>query len=205
MSHPKHATSEHEILDVIGRRWSPRAFDPDRAVPVADLRTLFEAARWAPSSFNEQPWRFLVTDRRRTPEAFERLASTLDPANFDWARHAPVLVLVSISTRMTKIDGANRHAAYDAGQAVAFLSLQATSLGIALRQMEGFNNDRAREVCAVPAEFEPLVVMAVGYPGDPERLTVEKHRTAERQPRQRHGHDVFVYDGVWGRALTRRA
>src|SRR5438046_542077 len=98
MTHPKHVSTPHEILDVIRHRWSPRAFDADRAVSLDSLRTLFEAARWAPSSFNEQPWRFVVADRSRTPDAYAALLATFDPANRAWARNAPVLVLVAVST-----------------------------------------------------------------------------------------------------------
>src|SRR5207248_2936346 len=107
MSHPKHATTSHEILDVIRLRWSPRAFDPDRDVSADDLRVLFEAARWAPSSFNEQPWRFIVAGRRTAPEAFDAMLQTLDPRNRDWARHAPVLVLVAAGTKLSRTGGLN--------------------------------------------------------------------------------------------------
>ena len=94
-SHPKHATAAHDILDLIRHRWSPRAFDPGREVSAGDLRIVFEAARWAPSSYNEQPWRFIVAEQRRTPEAFSALLETIDSQNRAWARHAPVLVLVA--------------------------------------------------------------------------------------------------------------
>jgi nitroreductase len=199
--HPKHAASDHEILDVIRRRWSPRAFDPSREVPAADLRTMFEAARWAPSSYNEQPWRFVVVDRFRTPEAFAGMVATLHANNEGWARHAPVLVLVSISTRLTRTGGVNQAAAYDAGQAVGFLTLQATNLGLAVRQMEGFDRDAARAAFGIPADYEPIVTMAVGYTGDPGALAVERHRLAETTPRQRQAAGAFVYDAVWGKAL----
>ena len=201
MSHPKHASSEHDILDVIRRRWSPRAFDPAREVAPADLRTMFEAARWAPSSYNEQPWRFVVVDRIRTPDAFSGMVATLHANNEGWARHAPVLVLVAINTRLTRTGGVNQAAAYDAGQAVGFLTLQATNLGLAVRQMEGFDRAAARAACGIPADYEPIVTMAVGYAGDPGALVVERYRTAETTPRQRVPVGEFVFEGVWGRKL----
>jgi nitroreductase len=198
MSHPKHALTDHAILDVIRHRWSPRAFDPDRTVAPADLRVLFEAARWAPSSFNEQPWRFVVAGRHRDPAAFAALLETLADFNQAWARHAPVLVLVAASTDLKRTGGVNRNAWYDTGQAVGFLTLQATGLGLGVRQMEGFNRETARAACGVPDDYDPLVVMAIGYPGDPGLLSSEHHRSAERQPRKRHQTEEFVFEGRWG-------
>jgi nitroreductase len=200
--HPKHAASAHEILDVIRHRWSPRAFDAAEDVAPDALKRLFEAARWAPSSSNEQPWRFVVVDRRRAPEGFRALLETLDASNQAWARAAPVLILVAISPVLRRTGAPNRHAWYDAGQAVAFLTLQATALGLAVRQMEGFDHDRAAAACAVPPSFEAGVVMAVGYAGDPASLPALHHRDAERRPRSRQPIDQFVFDGTWGRALS---
>jgi nitroreductase len=197
-SHPKHAVTDHEILDLLSRRWSPRAFEPDREVSPADLRTMFEAARWAPSSYNEQPWRFVVADRRRTPEVFAAILDSLEPYNLTWAGQAPLLVLVSVATQLQRTGGPNRNASYDAGQAVALLSVQATAIGVSVRQMEGFDRERARQACRIPEDHEPVVVMAIGYPGDPESLTTERHRLAERQPRSRQPAGEFVFDGVWG-------
>ena len=202
MTHPKHATSDHEILDIIRHRWSPRAFDPDRAIPAGDLRTLFEAARWAPSSYNEQPWRFVVADRTSSPEAFAALFETLAENNRTWAGLAPTLILVAAATQLQRFSGVNRHAWYDAGQAVAFLSLQATSLGLFVRQMEGFDREAARRVCAIPADYDPVVTIALGYTGDPAALTIERYRVAESQSRGRQRIDDFVFDGVWGKGMT---
>src|SRR3954468_12560258 len=160
--HPKHAPVDHEILDVIRERWSPRAFDATRALSRRDLHRLFEAARWAPSSSNEQPWRFVVANRYRTPEHFEPLHSSLTRSNQAWAGSAPVLILVAVKLLHERTGGVNRSAWYDTGQAVAFLTLQATAIGAAIRQMEGFDHDRARAACEIPESFEPAVVMAVG-------------------------------------------
>src|SRR5262245_37401846 len=137
--HPKIARPDHEILEVIRDRWSPRAFDASREVTPGDIRRLFEAARWAPSSRNEQPWRFVLADRRRTPDAFAALLDSLTPKNQTWAAAAPVLVLVAVRLTHEKDEIVNSHAWYDAGQAVAFLTLQATAAGLAVRQMQGFD------------------------------------------------------------------
>src|SRR4030095_1138708 len=168
MSHPKHAEASHDILDVIRERWSRRAFAPARDVPIADLNGFFEAARWAPSSFNEQPWRFVVAARAREADVFAAILETLDAFNRGWAQHAPVLVVVAVRATMSRTGRPNQSAWYDAGQAVGFLTLQATSVGLAIRQMEGFDRAAAAGVCQVPSEFEPVVIMAIGYAGEAE-------------------------------------
>jgi nitroreductase len=199
--HPKFAQTDHDVLDVIRHRWSPRAFDPERDVPDADLRQVFEAARWAPSSGNEQPWRFVVASRRRTPDAFDRLFQSLTPRNQAWAATAPVLVLVAVRLTREANDALNAMAWYDAGQGVAFLTLQATDVGLAIRQMQGFDGDGLRTSCKLPEPFQPGVVMALGYAGSPESLAIEAQRESERQPRVRRPISAFVFDGVWGRAF----
>jgi len=201
MTHPKHASADHDVLALIRERWSPRAFDASRAVSLDDLWRLFEAARWAPSSRNEQPWRFVVTHRDHSPEAYQTLFSSLGASNQAWAGTAPVLILTAVQLTVEQTGEANRHAYYDTGQAVAFLTLQAQSQGLAIRQMEGFSHAIARDVCKVPDGFEPAVVMAVGYPGSPEALASEKHRAAELAPRRRRKAADFVFDGTWGQAF----
>jgi nitroreductase len=197
-SHPKIARPDHDILDVIRHRWSPRAFDPLRDVSRADLERLFEAARWAPSSLNEQPWRFVVVDRARSPETFGALLDSLTPKNRGWASAAPTLVLVAVRLKHERLDIDNSHAWYDAGQAVAFLTLQATAGGLSIRQMQGFDPGIARRVCEVPPPFEPAVVMAIGHAGDPETLPTPAHRDAERAPRERRAVAEFVFEREWG-------
>ena len=201
MTHPKHASADHEVLPLIRERWSPRAFDATRTVSVDDLWRLFEAARWAPSSMNEQPWRFVVAHRDHSADAHQKLLSCLNTGNQSWASTAPVLILAAVQMVAEKTGETNRHAYYDAGQAVAFLTLQAQSQGLGIRQMEGFSHAIAREVCHVPEGFEPAVVMAVGYPGSPESLVSEKHRAAEITPRRRRKASDFVFDGTWGKTL----
>ena len=201
MTHPKHAAADHEVLDLIRERWSPRAFDASRSVSLDDLWRLFEAARWAPSSRNEQPWRFILTHRDHSSDAYERLLSALSAGNQSWARTAPALVLAAVQLVVELTGETNRHAYYDAGQAVAYLTLQAQSQGLGIRQMEGFDHAIARDVCEVPDGFEPAVVMAVGYPGSPDTLTSEKHRAAEISPRRRRKASEFVFDGTWGRTF----
>jgi nitroreductase len=204
VSHPKTARTDHEVLDLIERRWSPRAFDPAKDVSQVELFRLFEAARWAPSSGNEQPWRFVAASRHRSPEAFAALLLSLKAKNRLWAEAAPILVLVAVQNPPggQSAESARASAWYDAGLAVGFLTLQATAIGLSIRQMEGFDTARAREACAVPASFAPAVVMAIGYAGDPDTLSIESHRSSERQPRSRRPLQDLVFDGTWDRTFS---
>ncbi len=199
MPHPKHANADHEVLDLIRERWSPRAYDNSRRVSPTDLWRLFEAARWAPSSRNEQPWRFIAVDRADHPDVFEALVSTLTAGNQAWAPMAPVFIVVAAKLTIGSSADPYRHALYDTGQAVAYLTMQAQSQGLAARQMEGFDRVRAAEICQVPADFDLAAVIALGYPGSPEVLPNEKHRQSETTPRSRRAAAEFVYSGVWGR------
>lgn len=196
MPHPKHADADHEVLDLIRERWSPRAYDTSRPVSRVDLWRLFEAARWTPSSRNEQPWRFILVDRLEHQEIHAALVRTLTVGNQAWAPLASALVVVA--AKKTIGDDTNRHAMYDTGQAVAYLTIQAQSQGLAIRQMEGFDRAAAINVCQVPDDFELAAILAVGYPGSPDQLPVEKHRRSEVSPRSRRPATDFVYDGVWG-------
>jgi nitroreductase len=199
--HPKVAHVDHQILEVIRQRWSPRAFDATVDVSQADLARLFEAARWAPSSANEQPWRFVVASARRSPGVFAALRDVLSPRNQLWAKQAPVLVLAAVRTTFERNDAENALAWYDAGQAIGFLSLQATAMGLGIRQMQGFDPEGARSAVGVPQPFEPAVIIAIGRPGDPDELEADSHRTAERRPRERRPIHDFVFEGTWGRGL----
>lgn len=179
---PKPAPHEHPIHDLVRERWSPLAFDPARPVTPDQLRTLFEAARWAPSAFNEQPWRFLVGTRDGDPETYEKILRCLGESNQRWASTAPVLILSLARTAFTHNDKPNRHALFDTGQAIGFLLLQAVELGLQAHQMAGYDADKAREAFALPPEFDPVSVIALGYEGDPEILADEKQREKHRNP-----------------------
>ncbi|GAB6067557.1 hypothetical protein JCM13664_08750 [Methylothermus subterraneus] len=184
------------VHELIAARWSPRAFD-GRPVEVEKLTSCLEAARWAPSCYNDQPWRFLVTDRQQDAEAWQRLFDCLVPANQRWAQRAPVLILACAATRFSHNGAPNRWGSYDTGQAVMSLVLQAAALGLAAHQMAGFDALRAREVFAVPEDFEPMSVTALGYPGDPGVLD-ETLQERERAPRQRRPLAEIAFAGRWG-------
>jgi nitroreductase len=183
------------VQELLEKRFSPYAFS-SRPVEAEKLRKLFEAARSGPSSYNEQPWRFVVATRQ-VPEAFERLLETLTERNRQWARHAPVLVLSVAKLDFTHNGQPNRHAWYDAGQAAAYLTLQATELGLYVHQMAGFDPEKARQLLEIPEGYEPATMMAVGYLGDPESMK-EAPRQQDRARRARKPLDSLLFEGTWG-------
>lgn len=187
--------ADGRLLEAVRRRWSPRAFAP-RPVPRDDLRTLLEAARWAPSSFNEQPWRFLVAEKD-DPDGFARALSCLREKNRAWAESAPVLLLTLAKRSFSNTGGANRHAWHDVGLAMGQLSVQATALGLYLHQMAGILPERVREAYAVPEDFDPVTGVAVGYLGDPETLP-EDLRAKERRERRRRPLEELAFAGRFG-------
>ena len=144
MAHPKIANTDHDVHELIRHRWSPRAFDATREVARADLLRLFEAARWAPSSGNEQPWRFLVGDRTRLPSCSRRCCRRSPRKNQAWAGRRRCSCWWSVRLTLERNESVNPMAWYDAGQAVALLTIQATAQGLAIRQMAGFDREHAR-------------------------------------------------------------
>ncbi len=194
----KQAQAEHEIHPLLRRRWSPRAFAP-RPVDRATLYRLFEAARWAPSSRNEQPWRFVLATQD-APEDFARLLDCLVEGNRRWAHRAPVLLLGCARTVFTHNGRPNRHAWYDLGQAMAHLTFQATAEDLYVHQMAGFSQAKAREAARVPEGYDPVVMAAIGYLGRPEDLP-EGLREQELAPRVRDPLEEMVYFGRWGHPL----
>jgi nitroreductase len=191
----KPAPTEIPVHDLIRNRWSPRAF-ADKPVPPEVLRSLFEAARWAPSSYNEQPWAYVVATHD-DKENFEKMLSVLVEFNANWAKSAPVLALAISALAFEKNNAPNRNAQYDTGAATALLSVEATSLGLAVHQMAGFDPDKARQVFEIPAGWDAIAAIAIGYPGDPESLP-QPLRDRELAPRVRKPLSKFVMTGSWG-------
>ncbi len=193
----KLAPTDFPIHDLLRRRWSPQAFS-DRPVEPEKLRSLLEAARWAPSSFNEQPWAYLVATRD-DPEEYARLLSVLVEGNIGWAQRAPVLMLSLAKLNFERNGKPNRHAFHDVGLASANLITQATALGLAVHQMAGFHAEKARELYGIPAGWEPVAAIALGYPGEADSLP-EPIRQRELAPRARKPLEQFVFTGRWGGA-----
>jgi nitroreductase len=191
----KPAATDYPIEETLSRRWSPRAFS-DRAVEPDKLRRLFEAARWAPSSFNEQPWSFIIATKEK-PEEYAQLLSSLIEKNQQWAKLAPVLMVSVAKLNFEKTGKPNRHAFHDVGMAMGSLLIQATALGLFVHQMAGFSVEKVRETFGVPAGFEPVAAVAVGYQADPEVLP-EAFREREVSARSRKPISEFVFEGKWG-------
>ena len=150
-------------------RWSPRAFD-SREVPEQTLMAAFEAARWAASSFNEQPWRFVIA---RSEEDRKRFVSFLMEANRVWAKDAPVLVVVCSKKTFSHNGSPNRVYQFDAGAASAYLTLGCELNGLIAHGMAGFDTEGARATLGLPTDFDAIAVFAIGYHGDPAKLPAD--------------------------------
>lgn len=191
----KMAEAKYPIHPLIQKRWSPRAF-AERMVEPEKLRSLFEAARWAASSRNEQPWRFILATKENQAD-FERLLNCLSERNRQWARRAPVLMVVVAKRFFDHSNQENRVAFHDVGLAMGNLILQATALDLYGHMMGGFSIEKAYETFSIPETHEPVAAVAVGYLGDPETLP-ESMREREQARRTRKDLTEFVFSGNWG-------
>lgn len=191
----KIAAVDHVIHPALQRRWSPRAFAPQPVEPQK-LLSLLEAARWAPSSGNGQPWHFIVGVQGSATHA--RLVEAIKEGNLPWAAQAPVLML-SVARTTTPSGRPAQYAFYDVGLAVANLTFQATMLDLFVHQMGGFEPEKARVLFAIPEDFAPVTMLAIGYLGEPGVLD-ERNRERELTPRTRRPLSEFVFEETWGQA-----
>ena len=190
----KAADTQYPIHDLLRQRWSPLAFS-DRMVEPEKLHSVLEAASWAASSYNEQPWSFIVATSENQAE-FERLLSCLAEGNQEWARNAPILML-SVAKLNFEYNGVeNRHAFHDVGAASTTLAIQAADLGLFIHQMAGFDVPKAKEIYSIPEGYEPVAALALGYFGDPQTLS-ERLQQRENAPRERKPLEEFVFSGSW--------
>ena len=196
----KPAVTQPPIAELIARRWSPRALDPDQPVSREHLRALLEAARWAPSCFGDQPWRFLVWDRFRDPAGWHQAFECLAEGNQVWVKNAPVLLLAMAAPNFGHNSQPNRWAQYDTGAASENLCLQATALGLVAHQMGGFDPEQARARFNIPADHACMAMIAVGHPGAVDALP-DPLRDRERAPRERKPLASLAFEGGWGREL----
>jgi nitroreductase len=191
----KAAETGTPIHELIRNRWSPRAFD-GRPVEHEKLRSLFEAARWAASSYNAQPW-FFIVGTKEDPGGYNKIHDCFVEFNQSWAKSAPVLALSAARMQFEHNGTPNAHAFHDVGQAAANLALQATALGLQVHQMAGILPEKARELFGIPEGYQAVAGFAIGYPGDPTGLP-DKLREQEHAPRSRKPLDSFVFNGKWG-------
>ncbi|MBW2732402.1 MAG: nitroreductase family protein [Deltaproteobacteria bacterium] len=196
----KTADTRFPIHQLIQRRWSPYAFSKE-SLKREDLLSLLEAARWASSAMNEQPWRYIVA-LREDKEDFARLLACIVEGNQVWAKDAAALLLAVGATRYARNDKENPHAWYDVGQANAQLALEAAARGLFVHPMGGFDGDKARDTLAIPEGFEPVCALAVGHPGDVEELP-EGLKERELSLRSRREVADFAFAGRWESPLVR--
>ena len=190
----KPADNHHPIHELIKERWSPRAFAA-KPVESEKLLSLLEAARWAASSMNEQPWHFIIATKDQGAE-YEKLLNCLFEGNQAWAAQAPVLLLTVAKTFFARNDRENGSALHDLGLAMGNMALQATSLGLYLHMMGGFDNDKARATFNIPERFQPVTLVAIGYLDKPDTLP-DTLRDRELAPRTRRSLAEFVYSRQW--------
>jgi nitroreductase len=195
MTIEKQAETKTPIHEFLACRWSPVAFS-ERPVEQEKLLSVLEAARWAPSSRNEQPWGYLVA-RKEESQNFEALLGVLASANRAWAGKAPILILTMAHTVWERDGAPNRHGFYDLGQSIANLVMQGTALGLFAHQMGGFDVEAARARFHIPVGWEPVSVVALGYRDEPESLP-ESLRGRELSQRSRKPLKSIVFSGDWG-------
>lgn len=192
----KQAPTEHPVHALIRSRWSPYVF-ASREVRQDDLASIFEAARWTASAYNEQPWRFFVAPKGQRSQ-YQRILDCLEEGNQRWAGRAPVLALGAAKTTFSRNGEANRVALYDLGQALATLTIEAISRGIHVHQMAGIVPDKAKSQLGVPDGYEAVVAFALGYP-DRTGAGPVKLRELDDRPRGRRPLGELVFGSEWGR------
>lgn len=197
----KPAKTQVKIHDIIMTRWSPKAFDPSQPVARDDLLAMLEAARWAPSSYNDQPWRFIVCDKNTNERAWENALATLVDKNRRWAKNAPLLILSVAMDNFVHNGQPNRCAIYDTGAASMSLCLQATALGLVVHQMGGFDAKLARTCFQLPDDCKPMAMMAIGHQAELGILD-EEFQESEAAERVRQPLSERFFAGHWQQGIT---
>jgi len=192
----KPAITQQAIHELLANRWSGRAYDAAQSVSKEQVTSLLEAARWAPSCFGDQPWRYVVCNKADNLQAWQAAFDCLVPGNQGWAVNAPVLLLICADTLFGHNDKPNKWAAYDTGAATENLCLQATALGLMAHQMGGFDADKARTTFKVPERYQILAMVTVGYQAAVESLSGEV-KERELAARSRKPLDELFSNGVW--------
>ena len=193
----KDAQNKYPINELSRTRWSPRAFST-QPVEIEKLQSLMEAARWSASGGNEQPWRFMLGIH--PDETWSKIFETLEDGNKTWAKQVPVLLHTIGKKTRGKRNTGNFYYAYDTGQSVAHLSLEAMYRGLYVHQMAGFYPEKAIELFEIPDGYQPLTAVAIGYLGDPGLLTGRNY-DRELEPRVRKDFSEFVFTGKFGSPL----
>jgi nitroreductase len=197
----KPAITQVPINETIANRWSGRAYDASKQISHEQIIALLEAARWAPSCFGDQPWRFIVWNKNADSNSWKRAFDCLAPSNQSWVKDAPVLILVCADTLFGHNLTPNRWGQYDTGAAAGNLCLQATHLGLMAHQMGGFNADKAREVFAIPEQYTPMAMICVGFAADIARVIGEA-LTREMAERKRKPLGELFFSETWDKPVV---
>lgn len=195
----KPAITQVPIHELLAKRWSPRAFDPKQPVTTTQILALIEAARWAPSCYGEEPWRFLICDQTQDPTSWQKALQCLAPANQIWAKNVPLLLIAIANNDFLtgpKAGHPNRWAAYDTGAACENLCLQAVNLGLMAHQMGGFSPEQIATAFQLPENVTCMTVIAIGYQADPQSLEDEFYQR-EIEQRQRRLLETCFFAGQW--------
>lgn len=193
----KNIETSEPINNNISSRWSGVSFDPNRQVSQAQLTSIMEAGRWAPSCFGDQPWRYIICDKATQPESWQKLYDSLAEGNQPWCANVPVLIAACHDTQFSSNDNPNPWASYDTGAASVSMCIQATELGLMSHQMAGFSADLIREKFIVPARFNPVAVIAIGYQTNEEDIP-DDFKARELSPRKRNPLSENFFMGSWG-------
>lgn len=196
----KPAITQVAIDTTIASRWSGRAYDAVKPVLQEQVIALLEAARWAPSCFGDEPWRFIVWNKASNPQGWQQAFDCLVPGNQAWVVNAPLLVLVCADTLFGHNQQPNRFAQYDTGAAAENLCLQAASMGMMAHQMGGFDANLAREKFNIPAQYTVMAMISVGYPADIATLSGDA-LARETAPRSRKPLSELFFDAAWGEGI----
>lgn len=197
----KPAITQVPIDPILANRWSGRAYDASKSVSKEQIIALLEAARWAPSCFGDQPWRFVVWDKQTDNKSWQKAFDCLAPANQAWVKDTSVLMLVCADTLFNHNQKPNRWGQYDTGAAAENICLQASSMGLMAHQMGGFDSDKAREAFAIPEQYIPMAMLCVGYAADINAVTGDA-LDRETAARSRRPLSELFFDGSWGNPIV---
>jgi len=194
------AKTDVPIHELLAKRWSPRAYDVERPVSREQLAALLEAARWAPSCNGDEPWRYLIFDRRRDPEGWQKAFECLSESNKKWVKNVPVLMLSCAGSVFGHSGKPNRYGQHDTGAASVCLALQGAAMGLAVHQMGGYDQQKARAAFAIPEGYTPMAMIAVGYQTTPDVLDDET-KAKELKPRSRTPRETHFFEGGWEKGV----
>lgn len=196
----KPANTQVPINETIANRWSGRAYNASLEVSHEQIIALLESARWAPSCFGGQPWRFIVWNKNTDAQAWHKAFDCLAASNQTWVKDAPVLMLVCADTLFSHNQQPNRWAQYDTGAAAENVCLQASSMGLMAHQLGGFNAESASAAFAIPAQFVPMAMLSIGHAADIASLEGDV-LTRETAARSRRPLNELFFAGSWGKAI----